>query len=361
MHVAQRQGHDGRRDALAGHVHDVGVRARARRGGRHGVGDPLGLRGRLHAVEEHGMERGAALEHRARPELVLAERADLDPGRVRRVRDVHDHRDVGAQPVGGRARAVEADLLLDRGHGDHVARRAARAGHEARSLVGDEGPEPVVHRLGDRAAVGQFDGIAGQHRGVPDADHPARLVAVRGADVDVELLELRDALAVVVLEQVDRLAPDDARDLAAARAHHDALAHEDLRIPAADGGEPQEARVLDVGDDEADLVDVADDGHARPAGGAGHARVRGAHGVGVHVGEGRGGLAPDGGRSGLVARRAVGDQEGAEDVGKRHGRGTLEGRRRSRRAGPRPRAQGDRPARPYDWAGGGPRAAASGR
>jgi hypothetical protein len=44
----------------------------------------------------------------------------------------------------------------------------------------------------------------------------------------------------------------------------DALADEDLRVPAADGGEAQEARVLDMGDDEPDLVDVADDGHARP-------------------------------------------------------------------------------------------------
>ncbi len=40
----------------------------------------------------------------------------------------------------------------------------------------------------------------------------------------------------------------------------DALADEDLRIPAADADEAQEAVVVDVRDDQADLVDVADDG-----------------------------------------------------------------------------------------------------
>ena len=71
---------------------------------------------------------------------------------------------------------------------------------------------------------------------------------------------------------MDRLLADDARDRAVLRADRDALADEDLRVPAADADEAQEARVLDVGDDEADLVDVADDRQRRAAAGAGHAR-----------------------------------------------------------------------------------------
>ena len=43
----------------------------------------------------------------------------------------------------------------------------------------------------------------------------------------------------------------------AAGVEHDALADEDLRVPAADFAEPQVAVVVDVGDDQPDLVDVA--------------------------------------------------------------------------------------------------------
>jgi len=39
----------------------------------------------------------------------------------------------------------------------------------------------------------------------------------------------------------------------------DALADQDDRIPPADAGEPEEAVVVDVVDDQPDLVDVADD------------------------------------------------------------------------------------------------------
>ena len=84
-------------------------------------------------------------------------------------------------------------------------------------------------------------------------------------------LHLGDLLALVVLEQVDRLLADDAGDRAVARGELDALADEDLRVPAADAGEAQEALVVDVGDDQADLVDVADD---RRASGRRRARAR---------------------------------------------------------------------------------------
>ena len=52
---------------------------------------------------------------------------------------------------------------------------------------------------------------------------------------------------------------------AVARDELDALADEDLRVPAADADEAQEAVVVDVRDDQADLVDVADDREERRA------------------------------------------------------------------------------------------------
>ncbi len=130
----------------------------------------------------------------------------------------------------------------------------------------------------------------------------ARLVAVSGADVDVQVLQLRDVLAVVGLHQVDRLLADHAVELAALRRQLDALADEDDRVPAADALEAQEAVVVDVRDDHADLVDVADDRGQRTAGRPSHARDRGADHVGADVGERLRRRRARPSRRGLVAR-----------------------------------------------------------
>ena len=81
---------------------------------------------------------------------------------------------------------------------------------------------------------------------VADAHEPARLVAVGRADVEVQVTQLGHLLALLVAQEVDRLLADHAGERARARRELDALADEDLRIPAADAGEAQEAVVLDV-------------------------------------------------------------------------------------------------------------------
>ena len=141
----------------------------------------------------------------------------------------------GLEAVGGRARAGERDLLLHDAAGDDVARRAAGLGDQARRLERDERAEPVVHRARHDAFAEQLDRLAGDHRDVADPHQRARLVAARRADVDVQLAQLRDLLAVVLAQQVDRLAPDDARAASPTCVDQlDALADEDLRVPAAD-------------------------------------------------------------------------------------------------------------------------------
>ena len=166
---------------------------------------------------------------------------------------------------------ISSCATADRGD---VAGRAAGLGHQPRGLERDEAAEPVVHRARDDAAVGQLDRLAGDHRDVADPHHRARLVAVLRADVDVQVAQLGRLLALLVLEQVDRLLADDAGDAPVARGDLDALADEDHRVPAADAGEPQEAVVVDVVDDQPDLVDVADDRDERAVAGARHARDR---------------------------------------------------------------------------------------
>ena len=170
-----------------------------------------------------------------------------------------------------------------------------------------------------KRSFGNSTGSASITATSPTRTSRARLVAVRGADVDVQVLELRDPLAVVVLHQVDRLLADHARDAPGARRDRYALADEDDRVPAADAGEPQEPVVVDVVDDQADLVDVPDDRDRPAAAGPGHARDGGADGVVGDLGEGGRGLAEHGRGRLLVARRPGRGQELVERLWHPHG------------------------------------------
>ena len=179
----------------------------------------------------------------------------------------------------------------------------------AQALQRDVGAEAVVHRPGDEALAGDRHRLGGDHDRVADADQLGGLLAVGGADVDVHALQLDHLLALVGLEQVDRLAADDAGDEAVLAAHLDPLADQDLRVPAADRGEPEEALLVDVGDDQPDLVDVAD--HREQRRGVADAGDRGADAVAAELGEG-GGLAPDVGGRALVAGGRAGAQQVVE-------------------------------------------------
>ena len=121
--------------------------------------------------------------------------------------------------------------------------------------------------------------------------------------------------------------PDDAGDRAVAGRDLEPLADEDRRVPAADGGEPEEAVVVDVVDDQPDLVDVADDREHRPAAGAGHARDGRADGVVGDLGELGAGVAEHRGGRLLVAGGAGRRQQPAQDVGDAHSESAVSWRR----------------------------------
>src|SRR5439155_581867 len=98
-----------------------------------------------------------------------------------------------------------------------------------------------------------------------------------------------------------------------------ARADEDLRVPAADAGEPEHAVVVDVRDDQPDLVDVADDRGQRAAVTALHDGDARAHEIAAHVrAEALRRLAPDARRGLLVARRSRGGQQRAQGLGGGH-------------------------------------------
>jgi hypothetical protein len=103
---------------------------------------------------------------------------------------------------------------------------------------------------------------------------------------------------------MDRLLADDAVDVALVRDEADALGDENLRIPAADRRDVDEALVVDVLDDEADLVDVAvEHDRRRPCRIDDGDTVAGD--IATHFGRERTGLiAPDSRGCGLEARRS---------------------------------------------------------
>ena len=85
---------------------------------------------------------------------------------------------------------LQADLLLDRGDAGDAARVAAALLAAPRELERDVGAEPVVHRARDQAIADQLSGGRIDHGRVADPEHLLRLVAVGGADVDVQAVEL---------------------------------------------------------------------------------------------------------------------------------------------------------------------------
>ncbi len=164
--------------------------------------------------------------------------------------------------------------------------------------------------------LGSSSGWASITATSPMRTSPRACFAVARADVDVHVADLRDLLALLVAQQVDRLLADHARDRSVARVEHDPLADEDLRIPAADLAEPQVAVVVDVRDDQPDLVDVAH--HEQPprrvvvAVGGGNERQRRADDIGADLRELAGGLAPHIRRRALVAGRAARGEQVAQ-------------------------------------------------
>ncbi len=205
-------------------------------------------------------------------------------------------------------RAVQADLLLDRGDCGHAALELAALVHAAQRLERDVGTEAIVHRARDQAGAIERSWLCRDHDRVTDSHELERTVAIVGADVHVEVLQLDGLLARVGVEDVDRLAADDAEHGAVLGLHLDPLADQDLGVPATDRAEVDEALLVDVGDHEPDLVDVTDDGDQRRCLGFADRGDRRADAVEGELREACG-LAPHGGRGRLVAGGARGREQ----------------------------------------------------
>ena len=290
VHVAQRDRDEPGRDPGAGDLVRVGVgpgpatrrprpctRSRPTRPSRRAARRRFGDRVEPRPITGPGPER-------VRARLLL-----LDSRGVGGVGDVDDDRDVGL--AAGRPRCAPPWRPISSWTAATPATSAVQPAAlvaATRDLERDVGAEPVVQRARDQPARRRArSGSASDHDRIADPQQLERLVAVGGADVDVQAVELDRLLLLLVLQQVDRLAADHPGDDAVAGLHLDPLADQDLRVPAADRQEPGEALLVDVGDRQPDLVDVADDRDQRPVAGAGDAGDRGADPVGLELGERR--------------------------------------------------------------------------
>jgi len=105
----------------------------------------------------------------------------------------------------------------------------------------------------------QRDAVADPHLG-------GRVGLALGADVEPQLLEHHDLLPLVLVEQVDRFAADHPRERPRVGPQRHRLPDQLLRVPTADRLGIDEAVVIDVGHQHADLVAVTGEQQPRTLG-----------------------------------------------------------------------------------------------
>ncbi len=230
-------------------------------------------------------------------------------GNVRGVGDVDRDRDVRAQPVRRRLRAVGTELLLCRGDD-----RDVRALGAAEYLDRDVEAGAVVERPRHEPPVRELDGRRDDDHRVAGRDQRPRLLAVLRADVDVELPPLH---LLVVLH----LARDHAGNAAVLRPDLDALPVGHVRAPAAELVHGDQRVVADVGDRGTDHVQVGKEGEQRPVPRAPRDEVPDR--IALHLGDACDGFADGLEGQLLVPGGAVCAHERVEKLRDRHRAGSL--------------------------------------
>ena len=315
MHVAQGDGEQAAGDAGVGHLHGAGVGARRARLSLDLVGDAGFFGGLDHVVEDDRVDVRAAADDRAAREAEATELAVIGVGVVGRMADVDGDADVGVDGLGGDLRAAHADFLLRGRDGGHGGGEGLLLGQAPEGLHADVSAGLVVERAGHADAAAQHLRAVGVHGGVADPHDRQGVGPVVHADIDPHVMTLRDALAVLGREQVHGTLAGDAEHRTLAGQDVQAAAGGDDLVVAAEELEVQVALVVDVGDDESDLVDVAGEHQGRAAV-ALEGRDAVADGV-LRVGVRRLlNVAVDHRLRGeLVTRRGLRDQEVLEEVG----------------------------------------------
>ena len=168
----------------------------------------------------------------------------------------------GCERVGGRRRRP--------GRSSPPARPRPRRRRPGASPASARAAQRLVARRSSRGGcpssatttrpLGSSIGSAGDHGDVADAHHPARLVAVLGADVDVQVAQLgRPSCAPPRCSRWIGFLPTTPGMIPSRVTTSSRWPTRITGSQPPTPQEPQEAVVVDVGDDQPDLVDVADD------------------------------------------------------------------------------------------------------
>lgn len=212
-----------------------------------------------HAFHDEWMIASAMGEGRAVTEFDVAEFRGVDSRGVGGVGDIEANADLGFQAIRRHHRAVAADLFLDgiqTKQGD--VGFFIGSGDAFHYLRDDVGAESVIERAGDEAFMCEFGGAVLIDHGVADAEsHSCDFFPVGRADIDPEIVDGGCFFCTeFIAAEVDGGVADDSRN--------DSVIAEDVDAPAATRGsigtanaiDAEEAFVIDVFDDVADLIRV---------------------------------------------------------------------------------------------------------
>ena len=214
---------------------------------------------------ERRVRRAAARDSGAGAEPVLAGLLRVPAGPVGREGHVEREGDSGLERRRHGARAAEtADLLRDRRHGIDIGVGCVALLQEPQCLNRDERARPVIEAARRDAVLREHQNRLLDDGGIAGADAGGGRRRVVRADVNEEAFDARRLASRLALQRMRGDAPDDAEDRAILRDDLDALPGEHLIVPAADGAEGERAVAIDVRDEQADLVDMPGDQHARP-------------------------------------------------------------------------------------------------
>ncbi len=281
VHIAIRQTDERTGDAAARPKNHVRVRA-AR--GRHRLMLERNLllrRDGFQPLHHFGMIATAVRERGAFANFNIAVLRLADGRIIRRVRHIHDERDVRLERIRDLPRAQQADFFLHvRDGADFTIQFHLGFFEQPQRLGHGERADAIVKRARHREIAAQNIKFIRQRNWVADPDNFLRVFAAADADINENVVNLWRFRFAVRLHQMRRDITDDTFDRAVTRVDDDALRLGDGRVNAAHTPDIDEAVVINIIHRHRDFVRVRREHDARSA-----ALVQ--HGDAVAVGIGK--------------------------------------------------------------------------
>jgi hypothetical protein len=198
VHVTQRDGNQTGSHPAARELHRVGIGASAARGRgqlmrnlfRFSRGDQQLKHARVYVR--------TAEDHRPFANVKIAGPLFLDTRRVGAVRDIKRNAHVRFARERARGRSAQPDFFLDGRDTDDASVELA-AVKQAQRFGHNPGAHFIVERHGNSASIRELEVRLQENSSITDRNNLERVLFGRGADVDVEVMNLRNFLFVLVV------------------------------------------------------------------------------------------------------------------------------------------------------------------